>query len=224
MSTSSDVVPGAARLSMPELRAGRWTRLGGSAILGDEVTETILDDIAERARAAARAQGYAVGWAEGRREAAERARAEEEATLARRAAEDATRAEEHAAALTALREATALLHQTFAAACESVEASVTELSWELTRELVGRELACADGADVVRRALALMPAEAHTRLRLHPEDARADQAVLDELAEHGVTLVTDPSLSRGDALLEAGDHVVDLSISTALDRVREVLR
>ncbi len=220
----ASVVPGAVRLTTPELRTGRWTRFGGSSILGDEVTEAVLDDIAETARSAARAQGYSVGWAEGRREAAEQARAEEQATLARRAAEDAARAEEHAAALAALREAAERLHQAFGATCDQVEASAVELAWDLTQELVGRELSCADGAEVVRRALALMPDQAHTRLRLHPDDARVDQTLLEELETHGVILLTDASLPRGDALLEADDHVVDLSISTALSRVREVLR
>ena len=53
----------------PDLRTGVWTRLGDSAVLGDPVTEAALDGLAERTHSAARAQGYAVGWAEGRQEA-----------------------------------------------------------------------------------------------------------------------------------------------------------
>ena len=58
MSSSSE-----APVAHPELRVGNWTRLGGSTVLGDQVTESMLDVLAERTRDAARAQGYATGWA-----------------------------------------------------------------------------------------------------------------------------------------------------------------
>src|SRR5688572_17219799 len=72
-------------LPTPELRTGHWTRLGSESVLGDLVTESVLGDIADRVRAAATAEGYAVGWAQGRRDAA--AAAAEEARV--RAAEQA---------------------------------------------------------------------------------------------------------------------------------------
>ncbi|MDO9377688.1 MAG: hypothetical protein Q7T56_02480, partial [Nocardioidaceae bacterium] len=55
--------------SRGELRTGPWTRLGSPGLAGDPVTESMLTELAARAEAAARAQGYAAGWAEGRREA-----------------------------------------------------------------------------------------------------------------------------------------------------------
>ena len=58
-----------APLPTPELRTGTWTRHGDGALLGDEVAESLLGRVAEETRAAAQAQGYAVGWAQGRRAA-----------------------------------------------------------------------------------------------------------------------------------------------------------
>ena len=62
-------------LETPELRSGTWTRFGDRAVLGDAVTETALAALADSSRAVARSQGYAVGWAQGRREAAAEAAA-----------------------------------------------------------------------------------------------------------------------------------------------------
>ena len=56
-------------LSTPDLSAGAWTRLGRPGVRGDAVTEETLSTLADRTRAAAHAQGYAVGWAQGMREA-----------------------------------------------------------------------------------------------------------------------------------------------------------
>lgn len=215
-----DSAAAAAGLATPELRAGSWTRLGGQSVLGDSVTEQTLATLAESTRAAARSQGYAIGWAQGRREATESARLVAEETDQARAIEDARREAEHRTAIAALEAATGELQRTLAAVCEQVAAQATELALELTRELVGHELSLggAAGEHVVRRALGHLPDHAVARLRLHPEVAAT---VTD--AGPLVTVVADSSLGLGDALVEADDHVVDLRISAALDRLREVL-
>ncbi len=57
-------------LRTPDLRYGAWTRLGDKRVLGDAPAETVFDELAERAWTAARSQGYAVGYSDGRRKAA----------------------------------------------------------------------------------------------------------------------------------------------------------
>ena len=110
-----------APLATPELRTGVWTRFGANSVLGDAVTEETLSALAESTRTAARSQGYAVGWAEGRRAAREQADAVAEATeAARREAED-VRAREHAAAVAALELAAARLHEAVDGLCATVE-------------------------------------------------------------------------------------------------------
>lgn len=226
MSSSSEAWEPIAPLpaDMPDLRTGDWTRLGGSHVLGDDVTENALGALAERARLAARAQGYAVGWAEGRREA--RARAEEDAAaaaeLARRAEE--RREAEHQALVKALTLAADELRAAVADACARVGAQATELALAVTEELVGRELATvADpGPDVVRRVLAVVPDGVTPQVRLHPS-VGASPAVA-ELAGRGLVLVPDPEIEPHDAVVETDHTVIDLRIPAALDRLREVLR
>jgi flagellar assembly protein FliH len=221
---SSSTEAPATPLATPELRTGEWTRFGGSRVLGDAVTEETLSTLAESTRTAARSQGYAVGWADGQRAAREAARIEAEIAAEQRAAAESCRDTEHRAAVAALQLAAAHLHDAVAGMTATIEEQATGLAWELTRELVGHELRSASGADVVRRALQLTPTEPVSQLHLHP-DQLADLTVADraELADRGVSVVADPTLAWGDALVAAEDHVVDLRIGTALERVREVL-
>lgn len=212
------------RLATPELRTGVWTRFGASSVLGDAVTEDTLATLAESAHRAAQSQGYAVGWADGQRAAREAARARAEAEQARALAVEAERDREHQDAVTALRLAAARLHEAVAAVAATVEDQATGLAWELTQELVGRELPSVTGLDVVRRALQLAPTERIVRLHLHP-DHLADLAADDlaDLDDRGISVAADPALAWGDALVEAETQVIDLRFRTALERVREVL-
>ena len=213
----------ATGLATPELRSGHWTRLGGTGVLGDAITEQTLSTLAESTRAAASAQGYAVGWAQGRREADETARLAAEQNEQRVAAAETRREAEHQAALTALRQAAARLDQTLAELTGQVADQASDLAFELTRELVGRELALAEdpGADTVRRVLAVLPGRADARVRLHPTVAAA--AAVADLGAHGVVVVPDHALQPTDAIVEAEGHVLDLRIDAAIDRLREVL-
>ncbi len=213
----------ATGLATPELRSGNWTRLGGATVLGDAVTEQTLSTLAESTRAAASSQGYAVGWAQGRREADETARLAAEQTTQQVAAAEARREAEHRAAITALEQAAARLDQTLTELSARVDEQASELAFELTRELVGRELALATdpGADTVRRVLAALPGRSDARIRLHPQVAQAAAAA--DLADHGVVIVPDHTLAPTDAMVEADGHVLDLRVETAIDRLREVL-
>lgn len=211
-------------IATPELRTGVWTRFGGSSVLGDAVTEQTLSALAESTRNAARSQGYAVGWADGQRAARAQARLEADAAEQARLEAEQEREQEHRAAVAALELAAARLHEAVAGMSAQVEEQATGLAWELTRELVGHELRSVTGQDVVRRALELVPTEPIARLHLHPDQVgELTAADLAELADHGTAVVADHALAWGDALAEVVDHVVDLRVRTALDRVREVL-
>ncbi|RNL62657.1 hypothetical protein EFK50_12940 [Nocardioides marmoriginsengisoli] len=205
-------------LALPELRSGVWTRFGSNAVLGDAVTEDTLASLAESTRTAARSQGYAVGWAEGQRAARALAAVEAEAAAEARRAAAVLRDEEHRAAIAALAVAASHLHDQVAGTCARVEERASDLAYDLLVELVGHQVAV--GVDVVRRALALLPPEPLVTVRLHPDELAGSEA----LAAAGATVIADPALNRGDALVEAAEHVLDLRISTALERVREVLR
>lgn len=207
--------------SLPELRVGQWTRLGGGSVLGDPVTEGVLGGLAERTRAAARAQGYAVGWAEGRREAARQA--EEKARLLgeQHAAAEARRDAEHREAVVALGQAAAGVRDLLQGLAARVEEQATDLAWALTEAIVGLEVESLPAADVVRRVLRTLPEVPMGNVRMHPAVAASVDAA--ELRELGLQVTADPSLGPADALVETDGAVTDLRISAALARVREVL-
>ncbi|GAA4111821.1 hypothetical protein GCM10022215_07810 [Nocardioides fonticola] len=217
--------PSLTALATPELRSGSWTRLGDSHVLGDAVTERALSGLAEQTRAAAQSQGYAIGWAEGRRAAAElAAEAELEAEDARRAAEERREAE-HRAALAALVRAAQEFDRAATRFAGELEDQAMHLACELTVELVGHELRTTPleetAADVVRRALAVLPTGVPSTLRLHPSVTAAPAVA--ELAEVGVQVVADAALQPLDAIVETPTGLVDLRIGAALERLREVL-
>jgi flagellar assembly protein FliH len=224
MSSSSDGARAWRRAERPDLRVGAWTRLGHPSVLGDDVTERALGRLAERTRSAASAQGYAVGWAEGRREAlalaAESARiAEQEA-----AGREREREAEHRRAVSALVQAAEELRRAVGETCDRVAHQASDLAFEVTRELIGHELSVEQepGAAVVRRVLAALPAEPAATVRLHP--AAAESAAVAGLAERGVTVRADPGLAPEDAVVELDSAAIDLRVGTALDRLREALR
>lgn len=207
---------------LPELRVGRWTRLGANSVLGDAVTESLLDGLAAEARDAAQAQGYAVGWAAGRRAAAEQASVEEASRRARDVAEEERREVAHRAALAALGEAAEQVRGLLGDLTTAIEEQATDLAFALCAELVGIRVEALGPADVVTRVLQVLPAVPVGKVRLHPSLIDAD-AVRD-LAARGLEVIGDDTLGRGDALVEATDGAVtDLRIGDALARVREVL-
>ena len=210
-------------LSYPDLRHGVWTRLGDDRVLGDGATEAVLGRLAERTRSAAQAQGYAVGWSEGQQAALRRGAEESAAAAAELARREQVRAREHAAALAGLTAAATALRAATAEVTTRVGEQATELAFEVVGTLLGHELAAtADpGPGVVGRVLAVLPKDATTCVRLHPETAAS--ASVAELAEQGVEVLGDPSLARHDAVVETDTAAVDLRLSLAVDRLREAL-
>lgn len=213
------------QVDVPEIAAGPWTRMGSRTVHGDTVTESALDGLAGSIRDAARAQGYSVGWAQGRRQALEEGRRREEERAAEAVEAEGRRAAEHARAVAALEEAARALHEQTAAVAARVEDAALELARELTRTLVGHELrSAADPAgDAVRRALALLPdpGSVPATLRLNP--AVAATVLSDDLRARGVRVEPDPALEVCDAVVETPEGVVDARVSEALARVLEVL-
>ena len=200
---------GPGPVPMPDLGSGRWERwaVADRPEVGQPGSE----------RAAARAQGYAVGWAEGRRDAEAGILAERQLEVGRQAAAEAARRTEHAAAVRALQDAAERLDAALTEVCDRVDQQAARLALDLTRELVGR--APADADHVLARVRALLPDHPVLRVRLHPDVA----AGAGDLRDHGVAVIADPALGHGDALVEADDHVLDLRASEALTRLAEVL-
>lgn len=225
MNSSSELVTvDNPAVSRPDLRTGVWTRLGDNAVLGDEVTEAALGILAERTRDAARAQGYSVGWAEGRREALELAAVTARMVEQRERDEEQRRGREHQNAVAALVAAVDALRTASQEAAARIADQATELAFDLTRTIVDHELATEvdPGAAVVSRVVAMLPDEPTTVVRLHPTVVDSDAVAA--VTDRGVRLVVDPSLDRHDAVIETDTQAIDLRVSTAIARLEEALR
>ena len=179
-------------------------------------------------RSSARAEGYAVGWAQGIREA-------REATTAarRRVAEDLDRmAREHTEratrSLRALRVAADQVHGTVVDGAEEVLGAMVTAAVELAEAMAGMTVA-ADLVEAtrhsVRRALAELPANAPVTVRLHPADhAELAAAGADGIAPGmAVTVLPDPTVERGGAIAATEVTTVEATLSAAVRRVRAEL-
>ena len=217
MRTSPDVEPlalGGATLSVPA-RTSVVERFAPAPVREDT-------SAARREHGAARAAGYAEGWAAGSRAAV----AELERTRTglleaeRRREQDAEN--RTAAVLSALDAAAAGLDARQAPVLTELSDVVLRAAVEVAETLLGRELETCDdaGLTAVRRALSALGGTRPVTVRLHPTDL-ATLAPADWPA--GVTGTPDPSLRRGDAVAEHAGGSVDARLSSALERVREAV-
>lgn len=99
-----------------------------------------------------------------------------------------------------------------------LESLAIELAVELAEAIVGGDLSLVStGHDVIARAFRLRRAGETIRLRLSVDDAQ----LLNDTAHPDVEILADPGLRPGQAFADIGDGVTDLSIDSAIARVRE---
>lgn len=147
----------------------------------------------------ARDEGYQAGYAEGQ-------------AAARREAER-------------LGQAAAKLDQALAELEQTTAEELLQLTLELARQVVRREVTAQPEAIVsaVRDALAQLPHQ-HAAIFVNPDDAALLRTHLGETLAHGGHRVhEDPKLQRGDCVLEAGGSVVDGTVAMRWRRVLENL-
>jgi flagellar assembly protein FliH len=175
----------------------------------------------ERARVRGHAAGYAAGLRAAEADAAilaERARAERDALRG-----DAGIA--LASALVALEAAAARVQDIAALVLADADAALAAASIELAESILGRELADdeASARVAMARAMSSVDPDAVLDVRLSP----VDLAVLggsgigvNGIAGSTVRLIADPTLDRGDAVVDVPEGRVDARISSALERAR----
>lgn len=228
MSTSPRLLRGvdvpAARMDS-DLRTSPWaahsplSRYGADPRLVDTRLEPAFDELVVRAETAARAEGFALGLAEGRAAASAelaQSRLELAAEHDRRVAEDR---ELVGHALAALDVALQAWETRIAPAQLQLEGSALDLALEIVRELAGHVPEVIEHA--VARTLSLTDdVTGEILLRLHPSEADRMAPVLQGRA---VRLVPDPSVEPGGCLAEVSGRRVDARLSTTLRRLREAL-
>src|SRR5581483_5312930 len=108
------------------------------------------------------------------------------------------------------------------------EENVAALAVIVARQLISREVSLDPElvADLVRRALTEFPIDQSVRIRVNPLDlslltlgAGADGSPLAPITgARDVTWQADPRISRGGALVEGRDRIIDGRVDTALER------
>jgi flagellar assembly protein FliH len=188
--------------------------------LGDVYAEEL-----DRLRQHAQEQGFAAGHAEGM-EAAAAVVAEAERVAAARLTDVQARWERRmASAVAALGAAAARFDESAVPVADDIRDTIIGTVLTLLEDLLGRELALADSPvlDAVRRALALVPADAPVVVRVHPDDLGEIPAeTLAELPDT-VRVVGDPDVERAGAVAETGPRRIDAQLMAALERVQAVL-
>jgi flagellar assembly protein FliH len=179
-----------------------------------------------RLREEARREGWAAGHAEGLIAAEQVVAAAERAAESRLADVQARWERRLASATAAMGAAVDRLDATAAPVVDELRDSILDAVILLVGDLLGREVATADspGLDALRRALTLCPTDVPILVRLHPDDlAEVPAAALAQLPA-AVTVLGDETVERAGALAEAGNQRVDAQLTTALQRVLDVLR
>jgi flagellar assembly protein FliH len=167
---------------------------------------------ADQIREQARAEGIALGRAEGTAAAHEEARAQ------------------LAPAVQALYAAVAALEAERAGIADRVEEGAVELALELASKVVAGAVEAQPERvlDVVRGALRCFMERERVQVLVHPDDLGLVRASMDELAgelggiDH-VEVQEERRIGRGGAIVRTTTAQVDASLQSKLDRAREVV-
>lgn len=164
----------------------------------------VRDEAAEESKQeACRQAGYAEGFAQGRAQATMEAQRQMADFIAHQGSDAARQfAQLFATVQAQLAEAEQVMAQ-----------GTLELACELARQVLRRELSVDPKAvqPVIREALGLLVADTKSAVvRLHPLDLNVlEEVVRTEFSSLSLTLLADPTLTRGGCLIESAGTVVD---------------
>jgi flagellar assembly protein FliH len=188
-------------------------------------------ELVEAARADARAVGYAQGWSQGQREAAEmHATALAEARAAQQRYEE-LRAQRLDSAMQALQVAAAGLSNTVVQLTDQISDKILAAAVELATALLGQQLAdpqVSAGA-ALSRVLAIAPDNEPVTVWLSPQDHQTVTEAGPEalIARYGaataarITVECDPALAVGDAMARSAVTGIDARLTDAIGRLRD---
>jgi flagellar assembly protein FliH len=180
-----------------------------------------LEPDAEPGTSSANARGYAAGYAEGMRRAAREHAVSEDLRQAELAAFVADSEARVARAANALSAAVAQLNARLVPAIREADDVLIEASLDLAESVLQREVTTGHvtSADVLRRALALVPDDQIVTVRLNPVDAQTLGAV-----DSGtVSVASDATVAPGDAITTMPQGWLDARLFAALERARSAL-
>jgi flagellar assembly protein FliH len=171
------------------------------------------------------AAGYAVGWAQGRREAAEREAAE--------VAERADREEANRRALTAraqgmlatLAQSARTLSEQVVPAWDALVETLLDGALAIAAAGFGRELAALDAEtlEAARTALRLLPSAQAVTLHVNPGDLELFEDIRDD-AFKGLRVVPDGTVPAGSVVARTPLQSLPVDLRAALRTAEEVIR
>lgn len=214
--TPADRVPAGLRRARLDQPLGQQSL---DPTYADAHLERLVQSAADDASEAARAQGYARGWAEGQRAAAEVAKTERE----QRSRDDAARLVVDRArlntALTALAVAAEAVATAESESWEALADGLTDGVVRIVEAVLARELAAADATvvEAVRTSLRALGSTSPT-VALHPDDVATIRA-----AEPDAAVVADRRVAPGSAVARLGDAQVLVDLPATLARIESVL-
>ena len=141
------------------------------------------------------------------------------------AAREAKRGEQLTRVLAHLADNVDHLDARHRAVIDDIERQIASIAFQIATTLVGRELRASDSlaADAIRRALQLAPPTGAVIARLNADDAASIDDIAAIAPGRALSIVIDPTLSSGDAIVDIGPTHIDARIQPAMDRVLEVL-
>src|ERR1700677_2994436 len=144
-------------------------------------------------------RGYESGYADGQRDAEAAARDAERASVAR-----------VDKAVTALSRSVDAARSAYEERSAQLESAVPRFAFELLETLFGREsvLAADPGREAVARALALDESSLPAVARLSPDDADTIGELADLARSRPLTVVADPTVEPGGAMVEIGSTTI----------------
>lgn len=104
------------------------------------------------------------------------------------------------------------------------EARLLQITLEAASRVVRERIQDGDpvATRALREAMESLPESAKLSVRMHPDDlAHAEKTLADELSRGRVVLEGDPALSRGGCSVETATGIVDATLETAEDAVRQ---
>jgi flagellar assembly protein FliH len=214
----------------PEVLTARLDRpLAAGAIGHGWAHPAIAEQIAkvrQAAAEAARSEGYAAGWAQGRRAAAEALEVDRQRRLEQAELTSQVQAARVEAALEMLADAVALVDEAAVPAWEDVADALVEGAVGIARAVLGRELGSLDATtlealQIAVRSLGGPPA---VTVHAHPTDVDVLDAVAPGRRPAALTLVPDPSQEPGTLVTRTVTQRVVTGIPAALAAAEEVLR
>jgi flagellar assembly protein FliH len=182
--------------------------------------------LAESARAAREqgmAEGYAAGWAQGRRAADEAARIE---ACERAEHEEAARKHQAVRAqslLASLAQTARTFTEEVAPAWDEIVDVLLDGAFRVAAASLGRELEAADAEvlEATRTALRVLPGTDAVSVHVNPADA---SLVADEDLPAGVSVVPDATVAAGTVVARSSLQSLPVNLRRALDSAEEVLR